>query len=74
MTYSLRVTAVDTSGNESACSNEVTSPAQPDPVVTPIAQLYEAEDATLASPMTLASDPNALGGQYISPTSGTTST
>ena len=52
----------------------LTSDAAEVPALAPMRRVIEAESFTLQSPMTLGVDAAASGAQYISPTSGTTST
>lgn len=52
----------------------LTSDAAETPDFAPMRRLIEAESFTLESPMTVGVDANASGAQFISPTSGTTST
>jgi pectate lyase len=56
-------------------SNASDVPAfSPDPIVASIPVLLEAESMAVTSGMSVGSDPGALGGGYLSPTSGTNST
>jgi chitodextrinase/predicted transglutaminase-like cysteine proteinase len=70
-TYTYTVSAIDAAGNESAQSNMASVTTQE---FVHFSQLIEAEDMNLISPMATGIDTNASGGQYISLTSGTTST
>ncbi len=59
-TYSVRVTAVDTSGNESGCSNEATGLAQPDADTTSPTVSITSPTSNLTH--STGSSPLALGG------------
>ncbi len=52
----------------------LTSDANEVPAFAPMRRVIEAESFTLQSPMTVGVDANASDAQFISPTSGTTST
>ena len=52
----------------------LTSDANETPAFAPMRRVIEAESFTLQSPMTVGTDANASGAQFISPSSGTNST
>lgn len=67
-TYSFFVKAYNSAGTESDPSNLITYTVPGGPLI-PVFLPFEAESGTLASPMAIASDQNASGGEFIATSS-----